>query len=87
MPKSRVRSKKVYTAPSNVAPSRKAAEHRPSPRWVPIVALALIAIGMVWLVTYYMTAGDYPVAAWGPWNIAAGFSGIVISLGIFTQWR
>lgn len=86
MPKSHVRKKKVYTPPATVVGS-PTPQSKPSPRWVPGVALGLIAFGMVWLVTYYMTTGAYPVASLGPWNIAIGFSGIVVALGVFTQWR
>jgi hypothetical protein len=42
---------------------------------------------MVWLVVYYMTQGAYPVGDLGAWNIAIGFGGIVVALGLFTQWR
>lgn len=89
MPKSRVRKKKVYTPPteSNPAAMARARSRRPSSRWVPIAALVLIVAGIAWLVTYYMTQGQYPVAAWTYWNLAAGFGLLVVSLGVLTQWR
>ena len=55
MPKSRVRKKKVYTPPTDVRPAVGAKKKKPSPRWVPIVAVALIVIGIGYLVMYYMT--------------------------------
>lgn len=89
MPKSRVRKKKVYTPPTEARPAAmaKARKNRPSPRWVPIAALALIVVGIGWLVTYYMTQGNYPIQAWSYWNLAAGFGLLVVSLGVLTQWR
>jgi hypothetical protein len=89
VPKSRVRKKKVYTAPAELRPTAAVAAKRvkPSPRWVPGVAIGLIVAGIAWLVTYYMTQGDYPVASLGAWNLAIGFGMLVASLGVFTQWR
>jgi hypothetical protein len=89
VPKSRVRKKKVYTPPTDVHPSAAAAtrKKRPSPRWVPGLAVALIVTGIAWLATYYMSQAQYPVQQWGVWNLAVGFSLMVGSLAVFTQWR
>lgn len=89
MPKSRVRKKKVYTPPTDVRPAAAtvAGKRRPSPRWVPVVAVGLIVLGIAWLVTYYMTQGSYPVESLSYWNLAIGFGMLVASLGVLTQWR
>ena len=89
MPKSRVRKKKVYTPPADIQPTAATTAKRakPSPPWVPGLAIGLIVAGIAWLVTYYMTQGDYPVASLSAWNLAIGFGMLVASLGVFTQWR
>jgi hypothetical protein len=88
VPKSRVRKKKVYTAPTDVRPSAAAVrKKRPSPRWVPAVAVALIVLGIAWLVVYYLTGTKWPVQQFGYWNLAVGFGMLVASLGVLTQWR
>lgn len=89
MPTSRVRKKKVYTPPTSVRPAAVSTAKRvkPSPRWVPGLAVALIVAGIAWLVTYYLTQGRYPVEPWTYWNLAAGFGFMVASLGVLTQWR
>lgn len=89
MPKSRVRKKKVYTPPADIRPTAATTAKRakPSPRWVPGLAIGLIVAGIAWLVTYYMTQGEYPVASLSAWNLAIGFGMLVASLGVFTQWR
>ena len=87
MPKSRVRKKKVYTPPTDVRPAVGAKKKKPSSRWVPIVAVALIVIGIGYLVTYYMSEGKYPVEKIEYWNLAIGFGMLVSSLGVLTQWR
>jgi hypothetical protein len=87
VPKSRVRKKKVYTPPTDVRPAAGAKKKKPSPRWVPVLAVALIVIGIAYLVTYYMTEGKYPVEEIKYWNLAVGFGMLVGSLGVLTQWR
>ena len=85
MPKSQVRKKKVYTPPTDVRPSSVAASRKPSPR---LAAghrrSALIVFGIAWLVVYYLSDTDYPVAAWSYWNLAIGFGAMVASLAVLS---
>lgn len=87
MPKSQVRKKKVYTPPTDVAPSTGVRSKKPSPIWVPIAAVSLIVFGIAWLVVYYLSQQAFPVEAWGYWNLAVGFGCMVASLGILSRWR
>ncbi len=87
MPKSSVRKKKVYTPPTDVRPAATAAARRPSPTWLPATAVALIVAGILWLVFYYLTGTDYPVASWGYWNLAVGFGAMVASLILLSRWH
>ncbi|GAB3996022.1 cell division protein CrgA [Glycomyces albus] len=86
MPKSRVRKKKVYSNPTGKG-SQTGESYEPSPLWVPITAVSLIVIGIGWLVLYYLSGQAYPVAAWGYWNLAVGFSCMVASLLVLSKWR
>lgn len=87
MPKSQIRKKKVYTPPAEVRPTSEAARRKPSPPWLPITAVALIVFGILWLVIFYLSAGSYPVAAWGYLNLVVGFGAMVGSLAILSKWR
>ena len=87
MPKSRVRQKKVYTPPTDVAPRVTRASHKPSSTWVPVTAVALIVAGIGWLVVFYLSQGAYPVASWAYWNLAIGFGGMVSALALLARWR
>ncbi|HEX7746239.1 MAG TPA: cell division protein CrgA [Micromonosporaceae bacterium] len=87
MPKSQVRKKKVYTPPTDVRPAGTAATRKPSPTWLPVSAVALIVIGILWLVVYYLSETNYPVASWGYWNLAVGFGAMVASLILLSRWR
>jgi hypothetical protein len=87
VPKSRVRQKKVYTPPTDVAPRVTTINKRPSPTWVPVTAVALIVAGIGWLVTFYLSDGLYPVLSWRYWNLAIGFGGMVAALAVLARWR
>ena len=93
MPKSQVRKKKVYTPPAELRPQQTAAAKRPSPIWLPITAVALIVVGIAWLVIYYLTNGFLDVDALsalgklGYWNLAIGFGCMVGALGLLSKWR
>jgi hypothetical protein len=88
VPKSQVRKKKVYTPPADVRPTTTgAAAGKPSPVWVPALACTLLIAGIAWLVLYYLSSQQYPVASWGYWNLGVGFGSMVASLIVFTRWR
>ena len=89
MPKSHVRKKKVYTPQAHDRPIgvSAAASRKPSPMLLPISAVALIVIGITWLVVFYLSQGLYPVLSWGYWNIAIGFGAMIAALALLTRWR
>lgn len=89
MPKSRVRQKKVYTPPADVAPRVATISKRsaPSTRWVPGTALALIIFGIAWLVTFYLSQGEWPVMSWRYWNLGVGFGALVAALVVLARWH
>ena len=87
MPKSQIRKKKVYTPPPDVLPSSTATSRKPSPTWVPITAIAMIAVGILWLVVFYLSEGAFPVRSWEYWNLGIGFGAMVGSLFLLARWR
>lgn len=88
MPKSSVRKKKVYTPPTELRQTASAAASRkPSPVWLPALAVTLIVAGIGWLVVFYLAQGQYPVLSWGYWNLAVGFGAMVAALGLLSKWR
>jgi hypothetical protein len=54
---------------------------------LPVSAVALICFGIAWLVVFYITAGEYPVASWRYLNLVVGFGAMVGSLAILSRWR
>jgi hypothetical protein len=85
MPESRSRKRPAYTPPP--APAR-VTKKAPSPPWVGITILSLFAVGIAYLVTYYISNGGIVgQRSLGGWNIFVGFAFIVAGFGMLTQWR
>lgn len=84
MPKSRGRRKPARETSEPVAPVKRG----PSPPWLVPLMLALFAVGVAWLVVYYVSGGQAPgMSALGAWNLAVGFGFIVGGFALATQWR
>ena len=89
MPKSKVRKKTAYTAPTNSAANRTPVKVKGPTHPVYIaVMLGLMLAGLAWLVVNYL-AGDTIgfMVALGPWNFLIGFTLIVIGLLMTMRWR
>ena len=89
MPKSKVRRKTAYTAPSNdrrsTTPVNVAGPTHPI---YIVVMLGLMVIGLVWLVVNYLAGPNIAfMNALGAWNFLIGFSLIVIGLLMTMRWR
>lgn len=82
MPESRVRKKTAFTPPTTKSGARK-----PNGRWFVPVMLALLLIGLAWIVVCYVTQFAYPVPDVGAWNLAIGFGILLLGFGMTTRWR
>lgn len=90
MPKSKVRKKSVYTPPEGVLPSSagRARAAQPSPRWYAPVMIALMLLGLVWIVVYYVAGDQIPfMVSLSAWNFAIGFGAMVAGLVMSMRWR
>lgn len=84
MPKSRSRKKADYVPP----PERKAPGAGVSPRWVAPTMVALLLIGLAWVVFYYVAASSVDfVSTLGAWNVAIGFGFMFAGLMVATRWK
>ena len=84
MPKSRSRKKADYIPPPERTDKSKAV----SGRWVAPTMVALLLIGLTWVVLYYVAASTIGfVSALGAWNIAIGFGFMFAGLMVATRWK
>lgn len=81
VPKSRTRSKAVYTPPT------RATKSTVSPRWLAPTMVGAFLVGLVWIIVFYVSSESWPVAAMGAWNLVVGFAFLVGGLGLATKWR
>jgi hypothetical protein len=82
VPKSKVRSKAVYTPP------QRSVKAQVSARWVVPSMLTCLLIGLIWISLYYVTNGSNPLqSAIGAWNLVLGFAFIIAGVGLATKWR
>ncbi|WP_242612812.1 cell division protein CrgA [Janibacter limosus] len=58
-----------------------------NPSWFVPLMLALMLIGLVWVVTFYITQEKYPVESWGRWNLGGGFAFILAGFAMTTRWK
>lgn len=86
MPKSRIRRRFMFTPPQERAASRIE-----SPRWVAVLFVTLMLVGLAWLVAFYvMNAADASVPVFddlGNFNLAVGFVFIGAGFLVATKWR
>ena len=55
-----------------------------NPSWFVPVFCALLIIGLVWVVVFYMT-GKYPIPGIDNWNLAIGFAIMLVGF-LMTMW-
>ena len=59
-----------------------------NPRWFVPVFCALMIIGLIWCVVYYLSpSGSWPIPNIGAWNLAIGFALIMIGFLMTMGWR
>ncbi|KRE39567.1 septation inhibitor protein [Janibacter sp. Soil728] len=58
-----------------------------NPSWFVPLMLTLMLIGLVWVVTFYITQEKYPVESWGRWNLGGGFAFILAGFAMTTRWK
>ena len=83
MPRSRVRRKAAYSAPSTRSPRKI---H--SATWIGPAMLTFFILGIAWLATYYITNGDVVgMRSLGSWNLIVGFAFIMAGFMLSTRWK
>ena len=83
MPESKSRKK-----PSRPAtPAQTVSAPKENPVWYKPVMFGLMILGLLWIITYYITQGEFPVPAFGASNILVGFGIAIVGFLMTTRWR
>ncbi|PKQ27376.1 MAG: hypothetical protein CVT64_01900 [Actinobacteria bacterium HGW-Actinobacteria-4] len=78
---SKKRDKNVYKAPRNIA---KAPSE--NPKWLIPTIAALLIVGTVWIIVYYVTSAQYPLGI-GNANLLVGFAMLTTAMILLTKWK
>lgn len=88
MPKSKVRTKAVYTPPKGRLAPAKVRPAGPSHPVYVAVMLGLMLLGLIWLVVNYLAGDRIPVmAGLQSWNFGIGFALMIVGLLMTMRWR
>ncbi|MFP3580934.1 MULTISPECIES: cell division protein CrgA [unclassified Arthrobacter] len=82
MPESKPRKR-----PARQAQTSTAQQYKPNPVWYKPVMFGLMIIGLLWIITFYISEGRLPVPDWSSWNIVAGFGIAIVGFLMTTRWR
>jgi len=86
VPESKGRAKPAYTPP----PQRRSKANQSNPPWFAPVMLGLMLVGLLWVVTFYVTSGNgqsYPIPNIGYYNLAIGFTLMISGFMMTMRWR
>lgn len=59
----------------------------PTPLWYRVIMFALVAIGILWIMVFYISEALYPVATLGMWNVAIGVGLMMVGMIMMTRWK
>ena len=65
---------------------RRVAASGQNPQWLAPTAVVFLVLGLAYLVTYYISAGQLPLPI-GDWNLAVGFGVLMVGGGMLMFWK
>ncbi len=58
-----------------------------NPDWFVPVMSGLMIVGVLWVATFYISAGSLPIDAIGYWNLGIGMGLIMVGFAMSTRWK
>jgi hypothetical protein len=58
-----------------------------SPKWLAPTMVGSFLVGLLWIVTFYVSQTQYPIPNIGAWNMLVGFTFIAFGFSLATKWR
>lgn len=96
MSEEKIKPEKAVKAPkAPKAPKEKKSkdlEDQLNPVWFKPVMFGFMLLGLIWIITYYVTSAQFPLGAGTPfnlenWNILIGFGIAMVGFMMSTRWK
>jgi hypothetical protein len=65
----------------------RSGEPAPNPVWFKPVMFGFMIVGLLWIIVFYITNGQFPIREANSWNIAIGFGILLVGFLMTTRWR
>ncbi|HEY0374325.1 cell division protein CrgA [Amnibacterium sp.] len=75
------------TAPAKRDERRFAGDDAPNPVWFKPIMFGFMLIGLAWIVVFYISSAQFPIAGIGSWNILVGFGIAFVGFLMTLWWR
>ena len=66
---------------------RRAAGDGANPVWFKPLMFGFMLLGLIWIIVFYVSQSQLPVASLGSWNIVIGFGIMFVGFLMTTRWR
>lgn len=59
----------------------------PTPLWYRVIMFSLMLLGVIWIMTFYISNNVYPIPGLGMTNIVIGIALMMVGMLMTTRWR
>lgn len=59
----------------------------PTPLWYRVIMFSLMILGVLWIMTFYISNQVFPIPGIGVWNIGVGIGLMMVGMLMTTRWR
>jgi thiol:disulfide interchange protein len=73
--------------PKTERPTEGSGQQAPNPVWFRPVMFGFMLLGLAWIIVYYVSGQQFPIASLQTWNLAIGFGIAFIGFLMTTRWR
>lgn len=80
-------AKKDRAASASAFESESHRHEAPNPVWFKPIMFGFMLIGLLWIITFYVSAGAFPIPGINAANILIGFGLMFVGFLMTTRWR
>lgn len=81
------RSDSLANPGDDARPERRGGDDAPNPVWFKPIMFGLMLVGLTWIIVYYVSSTELPIAELGDGNIIVGFGILFLGFLMTTRWR